>query len=72
MCSHVLYGRRHALPKILYAMDMTDPAERQQALAMLGQWPELCLEDALQLLSKNVAETEVRAFAVKKLDVWAP
>ena len=68
---HVLYGLRHALPKILYAMDMSDPAERANALAMLGQWPELCLEDALQLLSKNVAEKEVRAFAVKKLDVWA-
>lgn len=37
---HVLYGLRHALPKILYAMDMSDPAERANALAMLGQWPE--------------------------------
>lgn len=67
---HVLYGLRHALPKILYAMDLSDPMEEKNAIDMLEQWPELCLEDALQLLSNSVKQKDVRAFAVKKLDAW--
>lgn len=67
---HVLYGLRHALPKILYAMDLSDPMEEKNAIDMLEQWPELCLEDALQLLSNSIKQKDVRAFAVKKLDVW--
>lgn len=67
---HVLYGLRHALPKILYAMDLSDPMEEKNAIDMLEQWPELCLEDALQLLSNSIKQKDVRAFAVKKLDAW--
>ena len=67
---HVLYGLRHALPKILYAMDLSDPMEEKNAIDMLEQWPELCLEDALQLLSNSIKQKDVRAFAVKKLDTW--
>ena len=67
---HVLYGLRHALPKILYAMDLSDPMEEKNAIDMLEQWPELCLEDALQLLSDSIKQKDVRAFAVKKLDAW--
>lgn len=67
---HVLYGLRHALPKILYAMDLSDPMEEKNAINMLEQWPELCLEDALQLMSNSIKQKDVRAFAVKKLDAW--
>ena len=67
---HVLYGLRHALPKILYAMDLSDPMEEKNAIDMLEQWPELCLEDALQLLSNSIKQKDVRAFAMKKLDAW--
>lgn len=65
---HVLLGMRHALPKILYSMDLTDPAEADQAVSMLEQWPELCVEDALQLLSKKMPHPKVRAYAVDQLD----
>ena len=65
---HVLSGMRHALPKILCSMDLTDPTEAAQAVAMLEQWPELCVEDALQLLSKRMPHPTVRAYAVEQLD----
>lgn len=68
MASHVLSGMRHALPKILYSMDLSDPTEAAQAVSMLAQWPELCVEDALQLLSKRMPHPTVRAYAVEQLD----
>lgn len=66
--SHVLYGMRHALPKILYAMDMSDPEEERFAVSMLDQWPELCIEDALELLSSSIHQEAVRRYAVEQLD----
>ena len=68
--SHVVYGVRHALPKILYAMDLSLPSEAHQAEAMLEQWPQLPVEDALQLLGKEIRLPAARAYAVKQLDRW--
>lgn len=64
---HVLLGMRHALPKILYSMDLTQPAEVAAATALLAQWPELCVEDALQLLGRETAMPAVRSYAVRQL-----
>lgn len=58
---------RHALPKILYSMDLTQPAEVAAATALLAQWPELCVEDALQLLGRETAMPAVRSYAVRQL-----
>ena len=68
--SHVVYGVRHALPKILYAMDLSLPSEAHQAEAMLEQWPQLPIEDALQLLGKEIRLPAARAYAVSQLDQW--
>lgn len=65
---HVVYGVRHALPKILYAMDLSLPSEAHQAEAMLEQWPQLPVEDALQLLGKEIRLPAARAYAVSQLD----
>lgn len=65
-----MYGVRHALPKILYAMDLSLPSEAHQAEAMLEQWPQLPVEDALQLLGKEIRLPAARAYAVSQLDQW--
>lgn len=64
---HVLLGMRHALPKILYSMDLSDPAEVAAASSLLAQWPELCVEDALQLLGREMTMPAVRSYAVRQL-----
>ena len=59
---------KNSLPKILYAMDLSDPVEMKNAEEMLKQYPSLAIEDILQLLSKSMKNEVVREFAVKQLD----
>ena len=68
LISHVVYGDRHALPKILYAMDLSVPSEARQAESMLEQWPQLSVEDALQILGRYIRLPTIRAYAVQQLD----
>ena len=68
LISHVVYGVRHALPKILYAMDLSVPSEARQAESMLEQWPQLSVEDALQILGRYIRLPTIRAYAVQQLD----
>lgn len=51
-------------------MDLSLPSEAHQAEAMLEQWPQLPVEDALQLLGKEIRLPAARAYAVKQLDRW--
>ena len=49
-------------------MDLSIPSEAHQAEAMLEQWPQLPVEDALQLLGKEIRLPAARAYAVSQLD----
>ena len=51
-------------------MDLSLPSEAHHAEAMLEQWPQLPVEDALQLLGKEIRLPAARAYAVKQLDRW--
>lgn len=58
-----------ALTKFLHAIDWSDFEERQHAIELLGQWSEIDIDDALELLSKDFRNTrEVRAHAVERLE----
>lgn len=59
---------KYSLPKILFAMDLSDPSEMKNAKEILTQYPSLCIEDILQLLSKSMENEVIREFAVKQLD----
>lgn len=58
---------KRALTKFVKSVTWSDTAETKQAVELVHNWTEVDVDDALELLGPNVANTEVRAYAVDRL-----
>eukprot|EP00878_Enallax_costatus_P036478 GHUV01040968.1.p1 GENE.GHUV01040968.1~~GHUV01040968.1.p1 ORF type:complete len:502 (+),score=176.25 GHUV01040968.1:517-2022(+) len=62
-----LVSEKRALTKFLKCVDWTDAQEARQAADMMQQWAPIEVADALELLSPDFKNDEVRAHAVATL-----
>ncbi|KAJ2358860.1 Phosphatidylinositol (PI) 3-kinase [Coemansia sp. RSA 2618] len=62
-----LSSNKRALTKFVRCVDWNDPIEAKQATALLGEWAEISIDDALELLSANFTNHAVRSYAVGQL-----
>lgn len=60
-------GESRALPKFLRAVDWRDAREAAEALGLMRQWGPIDCFDALELLSGEYPNVDVRAFAVARI-----
>lgn len=58
---------KRALTKFVKSVSWTDPAETKSAVALLQNWTEIDVDDALELLGQDVLNSSVRAYAVDRL-----
>jgi len=62
---------KNTITRFLRCVEFNDPDEREEALKMLPLWEKentVTSEDALELLSEDFLNPDVREFAVKQLD----
>ncbi|KAK9840409.1 hypothetical protein WJX74_009457 [Apatococcus lobatus] len=62
-----LTSDRRALTKFLKCVDWSDASEARQAAELMQQWAPIEIADALELLSPDFSNQEVRAHAVEVL-----
>ncbi|KAJ2124959.1 Phosphatidylinositol (PI) 3-kinase [Coemansia sp. RSA 1822] len=62
-----LASNKRALTKFVKCVDWNDPIEAKQATALLAEWAEISIDDALELLSANFTNHAVRSYAVGQL-----
>jgi hypothetical protein len=65
---YALTRAEHSLPFLMQSVDWGNPAKRREARLLLRQWPNLPLEESLQLLDAHYADSTLRQFAVRCLD----
>ncbi|KAJ2302360.1 Phosphatidylinositol (PI) 3-kinase [Coemansia sp. RSA 2706] len=64
---YYLASNKRALTKFVKCVDWNDPIEAKQATGLLGEWAEISIDDALELLSANFTNHAVRSYAVAQL-----
>ncbi|KAJ2661566.1 Phosphatidylinositol (PI) 3-kinase [Coemansia sp. RSA 1200] len=62
-----LSANKHALTKFVKCVDWKEQIEAKQATALLSEWAEISIDDALELLSADFANSAVRAYAISQL-----
>jgi len=63
-----LTENKRGLTKFLRCVDWKDPGETKQALELLPKWATIDIDAALELLSADFTNKDVRKFAVKQLE----
>ena len=58
---------KRALTKFVRSVNWTDAAEARQAVVVIKSWAEIDVADALELLGPSFANSDVRAYAVRRL-----
>lgn len=64
-------SNKKALLKFLRCIDWNDPQESQQAIELMKEWQPIDVDDALGLLSSTFKSTEVRSYAVSRMEAAA-
>ncbi|KAJ2225922.1 Phosphatidylinositol (PI) 3-kinase [Coemansia sp. RSA 485] len=62
-----LSTNKRALTKFVRCVDWKDPIEGKQATALLTEWDEISVDDALELLGTDFTAQSVRSYAVSRL-----
>ncbi|KAJ1735374.1 Phosphatidylinositol (PI) 3-kinase [Coemansia biformis] len=62
-----LSSNKRALTKFVKCVDWSDAIEAKQAVALLSEWSEISINDALELLSADSTNHAVRSYAVAQL-----
>ncbi|KAJ1647047.1 Phosphatidylinositol (PI) 3-kinase [Coemansia asiatica] len=62
-----LSTNKRALTKFVRCVDWNDPIEAKQATALLSEWDEISVDDALELLGTDFTAQSVRSYAVTRL-----
>ncbi|KAI9503625.1 Phosphatidylinositol (PI) 3-kinase [Coemansia spiralis] len=62
-----LSTNKRALTKFVKCVDWKEPIEAKQATALLSEWAEISIDDALELLGADFTNHSVRAYAVSQL-----
>ncbi|KAJ2848282.1 Phosphatidylinositol (PI) 3-kinase [Coemansia brasiliensis] len=62
-----LSSNKRSLTKFVKCVDWNDQIEAKQATALLAEWAEISIDDALELLSANFTNAAVRSYAVSQL-----
>ncbi|KAJ1806698.1 Phosphatidylinositol (PI) 3-kinase, partial [Coemansia sp. RSA 2599] len=62
-----LSSNKRALTKFVRCVDWNDPIEAKQATALLSEWDEISIDDALELLGTDFTTQSVRSYAVSRL-----
>lgn len=63
-----LTREKRALTKVMRATDWSNPAEAKQAIEVMEQWETIEIEDALELLGKDIQHPAPRRYAVQRLE----